>query len=143
MTSDRNSKHATAPTFASKGTILLIAAMMLTCAATARANVAEPAHGQSAEPRWTASARWRAGSGPLSSLGYPFTTPFGFGSALVGSAPVGTGPSAVAINPATDTIYVANGYNNDGPNAGGDTVSVIDGATAGRRTCPVAAGRGR
>jgi DNA-binding beta-propeller fold protein YncE len=30
------------------------------------------------------------------------------------------------MNPATHTIYVANGYNDDGPNAGGDTVSVID-----------------
>jgi DNA-binding beta-propeller fold protein YncE len=50
----------------------------------------------------------------------------GFGSALVGSAPVGNGPSFLAMNPATHTIYVANGYNDNGPNAGGDTVSVID-----------------
>jgi DNA-binding beta-propeller fold protein YncE len=48
-----------------------------------------------------------------------------FGSALVGSAPVGNGPSFLAINPATHTIYVANGYNDNGPQAGGDTVSVI------------------
>jgi hypothetical protein len=46
-----------------------------------------------------------------------------FGSALVGSAPVQPGPSAVAVNRATDTIYVANGFNPNGPtNAGGDTV---------------------
>jgi DNA-binding beta-propeller fold protein YncE len=50
----------------------------------------------------------------------------GFGSALVGSAPVGTGPSELALDPATHTIYVANGNNDNGPNAGGNTVSVID-----------------
>ena len=55
-----------------------------------------------------------------------WTGPFGFGSALVGSAPVGQGPSLLAVDPATHTIYVANGENNNGPNAGGDTVSVID-----------------
>ena len=57
----------------------------------------------------------------------------GFGSALadsalVGSAPVQPGPSAVALDRATNTIYVANGYNANGPTSpGGDTVSVIDG----------------
>jgi DNA-binding beta-propeller fold protein YncE len=50
----------------------------------------------------------------------------GFGSALVGSAPVGKGPSALAVDAATHTIYVANGSNANGPNAGGNTVSVID-----------------
>jgi YVTN family beta-propeller protein len=51
-----------------------------------------------------------------------------FGSALVGSAPVQPGPSAVAVDRATNTIYVANGYNDNGPvNPGGNTVSVIDG----------------
>jgi DNA-binding beta-propeller fold protein YncE len=50
----------------------------------------------------------------------------GFGSALVGSAPVGKGPSIAALDPATHTLYVANGYNTNGPNAGGNTVSVID-----------------
>ena len=48
------------------------------------------------------------------------------GSALVGSAPVGNGPSELAVDAATDTAYVANGYNDNGPNAGGDTVSVIN-----------------
>jgi DNA-binding beta-propeller fold protein YncE len=52
--------------------------------------------------------------------------PFGFGSSLVGSAPVGNGPSLLAVNPTTHTIYVANGENNNGPAAGGDTVSVVD-----------------
>jgi DNA-binding beta-propeller fold protein YncE len=51
---------------------------------------------------------------------------FGFGSALVGSAPTGNGPSQLAANPATHTIYVANGNNANGPDAYGDTVSVID-----------------
>jgi len=32
---------------------------------------------------------------------------FGFGSSLMGSRPVGAGPSTLAINPATHTIYVA------------------------------------
>jgi DNA-binding beta-propeller fold protein YncE len=53
-------------------------------------------------------------------------TSFGFGSALVGSTPVGNGPAALAINQATHTIYVENGQNANGPNAGGNTISVID-----------------
>jgi DNA-binding beta-propeller fold protein YncE len=52
--------------------------------------------------------------------------PFGFGSALVGSTRVGNAPSLLALNPVTHTIYVANGNNDNGPSAGGDTVSVID-----------------
>jgi DNA-binding beta-propeller fold protein YncE len=42
------------------------------------------------------------------------------------SAPAGNGPSELAVNPATDTVYVSNGNNNNGPSDGGDTVSVID-----------------
>jgi DNA-binding beta-propeller fold protein YncE len=57
---------------------------------------------------------------------FMFGNPFGLGSALVGSAPVGQGPSLLAVDPATHTIYVANGNNDNGPDAGGDTVSVID-----------------
>ena len=56
----------------------------------------------------------------------PFGDPFGSGSALIGSAPAGNGPGALAVDPATHTAYVANGFNNNGPNAGGNTVSVID-----------------
>jgi DNA-binding beta-propeller fold protein YncE len=37
------------------------------------------------------------------------------------------GSSAAAIDEATNTIYVANGNNTNGPNANGNTVSVIDG----------------
>jgi DNA-binding beta-propeller fold protein YncE len=45
----------------------------------------------------------------------------------VGSAPVGNEPSELALDSATHTVYVANGYNDNGPQgAGGDTVSVID-----------------
>lgn len=51
----------------------------------------------------------------------------GFGFALVGSAPAGVGSSIAAVDAATDTIYVANGNNPNGPPAGGNTVSVIDG----------------
>jgi DNA-binding beta-propeller fold protein YncE len=72
----------------------------------------------------------RIASGPLSPARAPvlgaFGRRFGFGTALVGSAPTGNGAFLLAVNPATHTIYVANGYNDDGPNAGGDTVSVID-----------------
>ncbi len=52
-----------------------------------------------------------------------------FGSALVGSVPVPPGPAGVAVDTATDTIYVVSGDNNDGtslthpPN----TVAVING----------------
>ncbi len=50
----------------------------------------------------------------------------GFGSALVGSAPAGKFPAAVAFDTATHTIYVADGFGYSGPLAPGDTVSVID-----------------
>ena len=60
-----------------------------------------------------------------SSLGAA-AAPSGLGSARVGSARVGAGPSELAVDPATHTVYVANGNNDNGPNAGGDTVSVID-----------------
>jgi DNA-binding beta-propeller fold protein YncE len=49
-----------------------------------------------------------------------------FGSALVGSAPVGNGPDFPAVDPATHTLYVTNGFNEDGNPDGGNTVSVID-----------------
>jgi len=76
----------------------------------------------------SASARWSrvlSDEAMGSSLNVS-TGPFGFGSALVGSAPVGEGPSLLAVDPATHTIYVTNGDNDNGPDAGGDTVSVID-----------------
>ena len=45
-----------------------------------------------------------------------------------GSAPVQPGPAALAVDTATDTIYVASGSNNNGPTSTNvDTVSVIDG----------------
>ena len=44
----------------------------------------------------------------------------------MGAAPVGNGPGVVALDPATHTLYLANGFNPNGPEAGGDTVSVID-----------------
>jgi DNA-binding beta-propeller fold protein YncE len=49
-----------------------------------------------------------------------------FGSALVGSAPVGNGPGFPAVDPATHTLYVTNGFNENGNSDGGNTVSVID-----------------
>jgi DNA-binding beta-propeller fold protein YncE len=50
----------------------------------------------------------------------------GAGASLVGSTAVPPGPSAVAVDAATHTVYVASGNNQNGPNAGGNTVSVID-----------------
>lgn len=70
---------------------------------------------------------WAPGRAP----GYQWPGPSGsgpgsLGTATVGTTPVGDGPSELAIDPATHTVYVANGNNNNGPTAGGDTVSVID-----------------
>ena len=76
-------------------------------------------------PAWSSSLReprLPAGRSGLEIFGGAI----GFGSALVGSAPAGNGPSTLAINRDTHTIYVANGNNDSGPNAGGNTVSVID-----------------
>ena len=65
---------------------------------------------------------------PMSAESMPHHKFGSFGAALVGSAPVQPGPSAVAVDGATDTIYVVNGFNPDGPpGPAGDTVSVIDG----------------
>lgn len=79
---------------------------------------------------YAAAADLAAGTSPTNPLvgGLPRTVgSSGFGSALLGSAPVRPGPSAVAVDQATNTIYVANGNNANGPSPGGDTVSVIDG----------------
>ena len=64
----------------------------------------------------------------------------GSGSALVGSAPAGKFPAAVAFDTATHTIYVADGFGYSGPVAPGDTVSVIDARHCNARdvsSCPV------
>jgi DNA-binding beta-propeller fold protein YncE len=50
----------------------------------------------------------------------------GSGSAPEGSAPVGNDPAALAINPATHTLYVASGFNDNGNAVDANTVSVID-----------------
>jgi DNA-binding beta-propeller fold protein YncE len=72
------------------------------------------ASGAAAAPRPTAAA------GPQHRFG-------SFGSALVGSAPVGNGPDFTAVDPATHTLYVTNGFSENGNGDGGNTVSVIDG----------------
>ena len=41
--------------------------------------------------------------------------PLGAGASLVGSTPVPPGPSAVAVDAATHTVYVASGNDQDGP----------------------------
>ena len=49
------------------------------------------------------------------------------GTALVGAATVGNEPSELAVDAATHTVYVANGFNDNGQTTvPGDTVSVID-----------------
>jgi hypothetical protein len=76
----------------------------------------------------SASARWSrvlSDEAMQSSLNAS-TGPFGFGSALVASAPVGNGPDFTAVDPATHTLYVTNGFNANGNADGGNTVSVID-----------------
>jgi len=90
------------------------------------ATVLVPTVAAQAMPAQAAAASQLPGRGGLVGAA---TGPFGsFGSALVGSAPVQPGPSAVAVDRATNTIYVANGNNANGPvSPGGDTVSVIDG----------------
>jgi DNA-binding beta-propeller fold protein YncE len=73
-------------------------------------------------------------------LGPALTASFGFGSALVGSAPTPPSPNLVALDPATHTIYVANGYSDDTPNGVGDTVSVIDSRHCNTRDVSACAG---
>jgi YVTN family beta-propeller protein len=114
---------------------LLLGAVVLTAVAAAPVGAsAQPIqHSFAAHARPDARSprpdAW-IGSDPLS-LPRPsgpgaLTARSGFGSALVGTAPVGNGPALLAVDPDTHTIYVANGENNNGPSAGGDTVSVID-----------------
>ncbi len=73
----------------------------------------------------SASGAVQAGAAAGSSLG-AFSDPILFRSALVGSAPVGNGPGFMAVDPATHTLYVTNGFQADGNPDGGNTVSVID-----------------
>ena len=107
--------------------VLLTTLAVLAAAALAAGRTITPR----GAPAWSSSLReprlpaqsWRtAGQSGLEIFGEAI----GFGSALVGSAPVGNGPSTLAINRDTHTIYVANGNNDAGGSAGGNTVSVID-----------------
>ena len=87
--------------------------------------------GESAWARYVQATRsragWNASSRPEQQRSFTqFSGPLGFGSSLVGSAPVGNGPSTLALNASTHTIYVANGFNTNGANANGNTLSVID-----------------
>jgi YVTN family beta-propeller protein len=104
--------------FAVTAASCLIAASAATAAGPTRQDgSASPQHHGFGAPAFTPRLGW-FGS---------FSSAFGsLGSALVGSAPTGNGPSLLAVDSATHTIYVANGNNDNGANVGGDTVSVID-----------------
>ena len=93
-----------------------VRAIQATRVRDARAGAVWPA----TDHRW--SALTDTAQSPLGSL----SDPFGSGSALVGSAPVGNGPDFTAVDPATHTLYVTNGFNENGNPDGGNTVSVID-----------------
>ncbi len=106
---------------------LLGAALLLICGAPARALAPRPMDRQWAPAVLKAASPERQPLPARSALGNEaFMAPFGFGTALVGSAPVGSGPGFSAIDPATHTLYVTNGFNENGNPAGGNTVSVID-----------------
>jgi DNA-binding beta-propeller fold protein YncE len=114
--------------------LALLSALVLTLGVAAPAGaVTQPVHRAFAAPALPGARRSHPGArvtadplSPAPSGLRPLGAHSGFGSALVGSAPAGNGPSLLAVNPGTHTIYVANGENNNGPSAGGDTVSVID-----------------
>ena len=56
----------------------------------------------------------------------------------------GAGPSELAIDPATHTLYVANGHNDNGPrSAGGTHCPSSTPATAAQKTSPAAMGHGQ
>jgi YVTN family beta-propeller protein len=111
--------------------ILPVLLATVLAAVIGQAPVASASAGRMLQPARSALATTR-GSGPLGMVrreGIPAASAGSgsFGSALVSAAPVQRGPSAVAVDRATNTIYVANGNNANGPTPGGDTVSVIDG----------------
>jgi DNA-binding beta-propeller fold protein YncE len=110
--------------------LLLIATLAALAPGTAAAGKKVSHRGEGAWTSYLLAARLRQGPFVRVREESRFTDAFsgslGFGSALLGSAPVGIGPSTLASDPATHTIYVANGNNDNGPNAGGNTVSVID-----------------
>jgi DNA-binding beta-propeller fold protein YncE len=104
---------------------LSLLASLVALAAAAVATARQPVAPRRFAQARLAVPRYRAlGRGPA--VRRMLAGPLAFGSALVGSAPVGPGPSALAVNPATHTIYVATGENANGGNRGGNTVSVID-----------------
>jgi len=112
-----------------KVTLLLTANIALAAAASASATTGHSIHRRTVgfaigTPYFGSHAR--LGRPPGFAAAFDLRGGLGFGSALVSSAPVGDGPSAVAINPATHTLYATNGFNENGNAVGGNTVSVID-----------------
>jgi YVTN family beta-propeller protein len=109
-------------------TARLFAATLVSCLIAASSAVAAGPlqSGALTSPHYHSSGAPYAGGG-FDWFG-PLSSSFGsLGTALVGSAPTGDGPSQLAVDSATHTIYVVNGKNFNGPiSDGGDTVSVID-----------------
>jgi DNA-binding beta-propeller fold protein YncE len=112
-----------------KVTLLMTATIALAAVTSASA-----ATGHSIQRRTVGFAIGMSHFGSRARLGKqrPFAAAFDLrgglmpGSALVGAAPVGNGPGFTAVDPATHTLYVTNGFNENGNPDGGNTVSVID-----------------
>lgn len=102
-------------------TSLAVLAATTATAIAAQRTAASPG-GASAQvsPRREAAPGWF--TAPLSTI----SGRVGSGTSLVGSAPTGNGPDFTAVDPATHTLYVTNGFNENGNPDGGNTVSVID-----------------
>ncbi len=112
-----------------KVTLLMTAAIALAAVASASATTGHSTHrrtvGFAIGTRYFGS-RARLGKRQGFAAALDLRGGFGSGSALVGSAPVGNGPDFTAVDPATHTLYVTNGFNENGNPDGGNTVSVIN-----------------
>ena len=128
MTPAKRSRHRSATLAAAVCLALAGTSALVPAASASTGQVSQPPHVNLAQVPGSAIHRL-TGKGlarPFMPAGLGRHARDGFGTALVGSAPVGKGPSVVALDAATHTIYVANGNNANGGNAGGNTVSVID-----------------
>jgi DNA-binding beta-propeller fold protein YncE len=107
-------------TFSVAIALLAVAAMFLAAAAAALG-----APGGRDRFAWLdpGSGTARASSSPWAAWRHG---PLGAGASLVGATTVAPGPSAVALDATTHTVYVVSGNNPDGPSVGTNAISVID-----------------